>query len=50
MVKIQKGSRIEIWCANYINNPKTRRPEDRNVEIVQIEHIEGTKDYIVEVI
>ena len=50
MVAIYDNSRIEIWCAKYINNPNYMRSEtDKNARIVQIEH-GNNDDYIVEVI
>ena len=43
-------SRLEIWGANYINNPKIREEKDKNARIVQIEP-SGTQDFfMVEVI
>ena len=49
MVRVLFDSKIEIWAANYINNPEVRALEDRDKEIQQIEVIPGTQDFIVEV-
>lgn len=51
MVKINSFSTIEIWSADYVNKVYTRREEDTDAEIVQIERANhnGTM-FIVEVI
>ena len=50
MVKAYKNSVIEVWGRDYINFVKDRYPEDRNVEIFQIERGSDKDDYIVEFI
>ena len=52
MFKTRKNSRIEVWNGEYINNPKKRYPEDRDVTIVQIEPAkhQGADNFIVEVV
>lgn len=47
MVAIEKNSKMEIWCADYINDPVKKLHGDCNIKIVQIEHATGD-DYIVE--
>ena len=42
-------SRLEIWGANYINNPKIREEKDKNARVVQIEP-SGAQGFLVEVI
>lgn len=49
MVRTLFDSTIEIWAANYINNPEVMALEDRDKEIQQIEAIPGSQDFIVEV-
>lgn len=41
------NSEMEIWCADYINDPVKKLHGDCNIKIVQIEHATGD-DYIVE--
>ena len=41
-------SRIEVWDADYINNPRIRTRDDRNAQIKQIEVAYGN-NFIVEV-
>ena len=50
MVKTYKNSVIEVWGRDYINFVKDRYPEDRNVEIFQIERGSDKDEYIVEFI
>lgn len=50
MVKTYKNSVIEIWGRDYINFVDDRYPEDRNVEIFQIERGSEKDEYIVEFI
>lgn len=50
MVKAYKNSVIEVWGRDYINFVDNRYPEDRNVEIFQIERGSDKDDYIVEFI
>ena len=50
MVKAYKNSVIEVWGKDYINFVDNRYPEDRNVEIFQIERGSDKDDYIVEFI
>lgn len=50
MVKRCEKSVIEIWGRDYINFAEDRQPEDRNVEIFQIERGSDKDDYIVEFI
>ena len=50
MVKAYKNSVIEVWGRDYINFVKDRYPEDRNVEIFQIERGSDKDEYIVEFI
>ena len=47
IVAIEKNSEMEIWCADYINDPVKKLHGDCNIKIVQIEHATGD-DYIVE--
>ena len=49
MKRTEIGSRIEIWSANYINKNITRKEEDENVDIIQIENANVDGDYIVEI-
>lgn len=37
MIRRRNDSKIEIWTTYYINNPFVRAPEDRELEIEQIE-------------
>jgi len=48
MKRIEMGSRIEIWSANYINKKAERNERDMDADIIQIE---SSKDmgYMVEV-
>lgn len=50
MVKTYKNSVIEVWGRDYINFVNDRYPEDRNVEIFQIERGSDKDDYIIEFI
>ena len=50
MVKTYKNSVIEVWGRDYINFVNDRYPEDRNVEIFQIERGSDKDEYIVEFI
>ena len=52
MFKTREDSRIEIWRGDYINNPRRRYKEDRDVTIIQIEPAkhQGADNYIVEVV
>ena len=52
MVKTDPKSRIEIWGSAYINDRDagTRKKEDKNVDILQIEPGNCPDDYIVEVV
>lgn len=50
MVKTCKNSVIEVWGRDYINFVADRQPEDRNVEIFQVERGSDNDDYIVEFI
>jgi len=49
MVKIFKKSTIEVWCTDYINNPKKRAEKDKDAVVVQLEASSTAKNYIVEV-
>lgn len=49
MVKTREHSRIEVWSAEYINNPEHRHKEDKKAVIVQIEPAKGS-NYMVEVV
>ena len=46
MVAIEKNSEMEIWCADYINDPVKKLHGDCNIKIVQIEHATG-EEYIL---
>lgn len=37
MIRRRMDSKIEIWTENYINNQFLRSPEDKGLEIEQIE-------------
>ena len=50
MIKRCEKSVIEVWGRDYINFAADREPEDRNVEIFQIERGSDKDDYIVEFI
>lgn len=50
MVKTCKNSVIEVWGRDYINFVANRQPEDKNVEILQVERGTDKDDYIVEFI
>lgn len=50
MKKTRKNSSIKVWPPHYINYPETRRTEDQNAVIVQIEPGKVSGDYIVEVV
>ena len=43
-------SRLEIWGANYIDNPNIRDEKDKNARVVQIEPSGTQYFYMVEVI
>lgn len=50
MVKTMiKGTTIEIWSRDYINEKSDRLPKDRHAEIIQIERGNNEDDYIVEI-
>ena len=48
MRKICDESAIEIWSNLYLNDEKRRVPEDKNVEIIQVECGSKQGEYIVE--
>ena len=52
MVKTDPKSRIEIWGSAYINDRDagTRKEEDKNVDILQIEPGNSPDDYMVEIV
>ena len=50
MIRKSENSRIEIWAPEYINTIEKRHDEDKNVNIIQIEHGANGKDYIVEIV
>ena len=50
MIKRCEKSVIEIWGRDYSNFAEDREPEDRNVEIFQIERGSDKDNYIVEFI
>lgn len=50
MRKIKNNSRIEIWTNEYINDVERRQPKDRELSILQLEHGNSEKEYMVEVI
>lgn len=50
MKKLLDNSVIEIWNANYINNPPARRLVDKRVKIIQIENGSIPNDYMVEIV
>ncbi len=43
-------SRMEIWSAEYVNNPKIREAKDKNAKVVQIEPSGTQGFFMVEVI
>lgn len=50
MIKTNPRSSLEIWGEGYImKDPKLREPEDREAEIIQLEHAHRD-DYLVEVL
>ena len=50
MKKIKPDSKIEIWSNEYINDVERRQEKDRKLSIVQLEHGNIEKEYMVEVI
>lgn len=50
MKKTRKNSRIKVWPIHFINYPETRKPEDQNAVILQIEPGKFSGEYIVEVV
>ena len=50
MKKTNSNSTLEIWGGRYINYPKTRKPEDIDKIILQVEPTMHDDTYIVEVI
>ena len=47
MKQTRNDSIIAVWSAGYLNYPETREEQDRDVEIMQVEHADDDK-YIVE--
>lgn len=41
---------VEIWSGDYLNNDISRREEDKNIKIIQIERGSAPNDYIVQFI
>ena len=41
---------VEIWNDDYLNNDISRREEDKNIKIIQIERGSVPNDYIVQFI
>ena len=49
MRKERNDSIVEVWDRDYVNFPDKRNEEDREAQIIQIEH--GYEDdYIVEIV
>lgn len=51
MMATRMNTTIEIWGAEYINNPSARAEQDQDARIVQIEAcVSVPGDYMVEVL
>ena len=48
MKKTHTRSRLEVWAAHYINNPRKRSEADKKATIIQIEPGNTPENYIVE--